>query len=539
MELGQSLLLALKAEGVKEIFGLPGDFALPFFKVIEESKILPCYTLSHEPAVGFAADAAARLRRRPCVAAVTYGAGALNMVNAVAAAYAERSPVVVVSGGPGAADRNSGLGVHHQAKRLRSQLDIYREVTCAQAVLDDPERVPEQVAQVLARCRAESRPVYLEIPRDLVSAECESIPVHSASPVDADVLEACIAEVAERIAAAKHPVMLVGVEIRRYGLEQPVTELAQKLGIEVFTTFMGRGLLANSDVPVGGTYMGRAGDQAVAAAVDGSDALLMLGVILADSNFAVSANGIDSRAAIIAADGEVQLGFHTYHDLPLVNFVEGLVDKVAARTAPAIQPELPPRGLIADGEAILPKDIVCAVNDLFAEVGRMPVASDMGDCLFTAMDFAPTRLVAPGYYATMGFGVPAGLGLQAASGERVMIVVGDGAFQMTGWELLNCSRYGWDPLVLVFNNASWEMLRVFQPESEFNNLDMLEFADIAKNLGGDGYKATTRAELRDALATASATRGKFQLIDIRLARGDISPRLHSFVAGFQRLRNQP
>ena len=120
MNLAQSLLRALKARGVAEIFGIPGDFALPLFKVIEESKILPLYTLSHEPALGFAADAAARFHTRPSVAAVTYGAGALNMVNPIAAAYSEKSPVVVVSGGPGLADRSTGLLLHHQAKRLSS-----------------------------------------------------------------------------------------------------------------------------------------------------------------------------------------------------------------------------------------------------------------------------------------------------------------------------------------------------------------------------------------------------------------------------------
>jgi indolepyruvate decarboxylase len=343
--------------------------------------------------------------------------------------------------------------------------------------------------------------------------------------------------VAERVASAERPVMLVGVEIRRFGVEKAVTALAQKLGIEVFTTFMGRGLLADSG-RVGGTYMGSAGDPAVAAAVEGSDALLMLGVILADSNFGVAADGIDPHAAIIAANGEVTLGFHSYHDLPLANFVEGLVKGVVKRNAPPVQPEVPPTGLVADDNPIQPSDVARAVNDLFRRQGRMPVAADMGDCIFTAMDFAPTRLVAPGYYATMGFGVPAGLGLQVASGERVMIVVGDGAFQMTGWELLNCARYGWDPLVLVFNNASWEMLRAFQPESTFNDLDTLEFAEIARTLGGDGFKATTRLELEQALSQAAANRGRFQLIDVRIGRGVISPRLERFVAGFERLRSQ-
>ena len=84
-----------------QVFGIPGDFVLAFFKVVEESGILPLYTLSHEPSVGFAADAAARVAGGPGVAVVTYGAGALNLVNPVAAAYAEKSPLVVISGAPG------------------------------------------------------------------------------------------------------------------------------------------------------------------------------------------------------------------------------------------------------------------------------------------------------------------------------------------------------------------------------------------------------------------------------------------------------
>ena len=96
--LATSLLQGLKDHGAREIFGIPGDFVLPFFKVIEESGILPHYTLSHEPGVGFAADAAARYQSGLGVAVITYGAGAFNLVNPIAGAYAERSPVVVVAG---------------------------------------------------------------------------------------------------------------------------------------------------------------------------------------------------------------------------------------------------------------------------------------------------------------------------------------------------------------------------------------------------------------------------------------------------------
>ena len=135
----------------------------------------------------------------------------------------------------------------------------------------------------------------------------------------------------------------------------------------------------------------------------------------------------------------------------------------------------------------------------------------------------------------MGYGVPAGLGLQAATGRRPLILVGDGAFQMTGWELGNCRRYGWDPIVLLFNNASWEMLRTFQPESAFNDLDRWGFAEMAAGMGGDGRRVGTRAELKAALDKAVAKRGRFQLIDVTLSRGALSGTLQRFVAGMKRL----
>ena len=166
--LAHALLDALKARGAGEIFGIPGDFALPFFREIERTRTLPLYTLSHEPGVGFAADAAARYRSGLSVAAVTYGAGALNMVNPTAQAYAEKSPVVVISGAPGAAEGQHGLGLHHQVKHLDSQHLIYKELTAAQAVLNDAASAPAEIARVLDAARRLSRPVYIELPRDMV-----------------------------------------------------------------------------------------------------------------------------------------------------------------------------------------------------------------------------------------------------------------------------------------------------------------------------------------------------------------------------------
>jgi indolepyruvate decarboxylase len=539
--LATALLYGLKDHGARELFGIPGDFVLPFFKVVEESAILPHYTLSHEPAVGFAADAAARYHCGLGVAVVTYGAGAFNLVNAVAGAYAERSPVVVIAGAPGARERASGFLLHHQARAIDSQLAVFKEITCAQAVLSDPASAPHEIARVLRSARELSLPVYIELPRDLVGAATEPVPVLPRRPADADALAECAEEILAKLAAAKSAAIIVDVEIRRYGIEDRVAALARKLGLSVVTTFMGRGLLDDASDVLSGTYLGAAGDAAVTDLVERADVLLLLGVILSDTNFALSHRRLDPRGTVLAIDRTVRVGHHVYSNLPL----EDLVDALLARARPirsGIRRRPPAtvyaRGMPADDAPIAPSDIACAINDLFDRYGTLPMTSDMGDCLFTAMEIENSALAAPGYYAGMGFGVPAGIGVAAATGRRPLVLVGDGAFQMTGWELGNCRRYGFDPIVVLFNNASWEMLRVFQPESGFNDLDDWNFAQIAPSLGGRGERVTTRRELAAALERAVAARGVFSIVEVMLPRGVTSRTLARFVAGFQAAREK-
>jgi indolepyruvate decarboxylase len=539
--LGQVLLDALKAHGAREIFGIPGDFVLPFFKLIEESSTLPFYTLSHEPAVGFAADAAARFHGAPSVAVVTWGAGAFNLVNAVAGAYAERVPVVVISGAPGMHERASGWHLHHMARALDTQARIFAEITCDQAPLFDPHTAPAEIARVLRAAREHSLPVYLELPRDLVGVEAAPVTPLPPRPAEPEALAECADEILGRLAAAAQPVMLVDVELRRYGVERAAAALARRLALPVVTTFMGRGLLSDDKDIVAGTYMGAAGQPSITQLIEDSDAPLLMGVILSDTNFAVSRKKIDVRRAILAINREVFIGHHVYRDIPIAELLDALLTRAtpvqrAGRQFAALQYA---HGLAADATPLAPSDIACAINDLFAAHGPMPIASDIGDCLFTAMEIANSALVAPGYYAGMGYGVPAGLGAAVATGERPLILVGDGAFQMTGFELGNCRRYGWDPIVIVFNNASWEMLRAFQPESRFNDLDDWGFARLADALGGRGVRVATRAELVAALAAAHASRGRFQLIEVMLPRGTTSDTLARFVTGYKAARSQP
>jgi len=309
------------------------------------------------------------------------------------------------------------------------------------------------------------------------------------------------------------------------------------LSVPVVTSFMGRGLLAGHHSLLCGTYMGVAGDPQLTDMVEEADALFLLGVILSDTNLGTSRKKLNLKRCIVAQDGSVSMGYHSYPDLPLAALIDSMIERLSniplgiKPRALGCKPARYPYNLPADESPIVPDDIACGVNDMVKRYPETQIVADVGDALFVAMDIADTGLAAPGYYASMGYAVPAGLGIQAATGMRPLIIVGDGAFQMTGWELGNCGRYHWDPIVIVLNNSGWEMLRAFQPESRFNDLNCWRFAELAQALGGEGVRVQTRSQLAKALHDAFQRREKFQLIEVIVPRGKTSRTMSQFVSG--------
>src|SRR4249920_1276874 len=176
MPLGKFLFEYLYRKGVRHSFGIPGDFALPTFTWLEKSKI-QSITMTHEPAAGFAADAYSRINGIGLVC-VTYCVGGLNMLNPIAGAYAEKSPVVVVSGAPGRKDREKDPLLHHKVKTFETQRRVYDEVTVASAVLLDEQTAASEIMRVVDACLKHKRPVYIEMPHDMVDREIP-IPAHS------------------------------------------------------------------------------------------------------------------------------------------------------------------------------------------------------------------------------------------------------------------------------------------------------------------------------------------------------------------------
>jgi len=169
MPLGEFLFEYLYRRGVRHSFGVPGDFALPTFTWLERSKI-QSVTMTHEPSAGFAADAYSRINGIGLVC-VTYCVGGLNVLNAIAGAYAEKSPVVVVSGAPGRKDREKDPLLHHKVKTFETQRRVYDEVTVASTVLLEEQRAASEIVRCVEACLRHKRPVYIEVPHDIVDRD--------------------------------------------------------------------------------------------------------------------------------------------------------------------------------------------------------------------------------------------------------------------------------------------------------------------------------------------------------------------------------
>ena len=156
MQLGNYLVAYLRKMGLTHLFGIPGDLVIQLFMKFGQPHDIRVITSSHEPGAGFAVDGYARATGKIGVLCVTYGAGGHNVVNSVAGSYAERVPVLVISGGPGEEKRKLGVLVHHQAREIESQFYIFHEITCAAKIIDDPRTAATDIDEVVQEYLASS-----------------------------------------------------------------------------------------------------------------------------------------------------------------------------------------------------------------------------------------------------------------------------------------------------------------------------------------------------------------------------------------------
>lgn len=226
----------LRLRGVDHVFGVPGDFVLKFFEHLEGSDLQVVNTCDEQGA-GFAADAYARLRGLGVVC-VTYGVGGLKIANTTAQAYAEESPVVVISGAPGLEEQRRGALLHHVIRGYDNQRRIFEHLTVATAVLDDPDLACRDIDRVIDAAMLHKRPVYIEIPRDMTLVEVSRPVAHPAAlpPSDGPTLAAAVGDAVAMLRAAQQPVAFLGLQTVRFGLLPTALRLIERSAIPTAVT---------------------------------------------------------------------------------------------------------------------------------------------------------------------------------------------------------------------------------------------------------------------------------------------------------------
>jgi indolepyruvate decarboxylase len=528
--IGQYLIDRLHTLGVEHVFGVPGDYILGLYNLLQDSP-LRVVNMTREDSAGFAADAYARMHGLGCVA-VTYCVGGLSLCNSIAGAYAEKSPVVVIGGSPGVSERAHNPLLHHKVKGFETQLEVFEKITAATAVLDDPWTAFNEIDRVLSAAVRFKRPVYIELPRDRVHAKplTPIRPPAELPPSDPDALREALDEAEAMLKAAKRPMILADVEIHRFGLQDDLLALAEGAGLPIATTILGKSVISESHPLFVGVYEGGMGRDEVTQFVESADCLLMLGCFLSDINLGIFTAQLDPSRCIDATSEDLRIRHHHYQDVRLDDFIRGL----HARGLKLPAPQVPPRPHAFNGPWIAEPDAPVTVARLFARLNemlddKMVVIADIGDALFGAADMTVTRrteFLGPAYYTSMGFAVPAAVGAGMANRElRPLVIVGDGAFQMTGLELSSVARHGLNPIVVVLNNHGYTTER-FLLDGPFNDIHDWAYHKVPEVLGtGLGLEVRTEGQLDVALKAALAHTESFSLLNVHVDPFDKSPAL--------------
>lgn len=527
--IGGYLIQRLQDYGIRDLFGIPGDFVLHFYGLLEESPIRVIGT-TREDCAGYAADGYARVNGMGAVC-VTYCVGGLSLCNSIAGAYAEKSPVVVISGAPGMEERRSDPLLHHKVRDFNTQREVFEKITVATASLDDPLTAFREIDRCLEAAARYKRPVYLELPRDRVHSQ----PMYPYTPrpekyeSNPQALAAAIEEAVTRLEAAEKPVLIAGVEVHRFGLRKPLLQFAEKHDLPICATLLGKSVVSEKHPLYVGVYEGAMGRETVRRFVEESDCVILAGTFMSDINLGIFTAHLDPAKCIYVTSEQLRIGYHHFHDVRLNEFVQGLGKaklKVVKRPLPQQKQTF---------EAFKPKpDAPVTTHRLFARINElldenMVVVADVGDSLFGASDltiYRHTEFISPAYYTSMGFAIPAALGVQVANQAlRPIVLVGDGAFQMTCLELSTVLRHNFNPIVIVLNNKGYTTERFLQ-EGPFNDILNWNYHRLPDLLGGGwGFEVHTENELDQALNASLSNQEAFSLLNVHLEMTDISPAL--------------
>ncbi|SNY50108.1 alpha-keto acid decarboxylase family protein [Paractinoplanes atraurantiacus] len=529
----------LRQAGVSHLFGVPGDFNLNLLDGLAEVPGLRWTGSPNELGAGYAADAYARTRGLAALI-TTYGVGELSAINAVAGSAAEDAPVLHIVGSPRTGTVAAGALVHHTLAdgdfghfhRAYAEISVTTEVLTA-------DRAGEQIDAVIVAARRERKPAYLSVPQDLALHHIPAAPLREPLKITSDpiAVRGFSAAVRELLTRAERPVLVVGQLAARYRLGERIAGL----GLPMVTQLAAKGVIDEGTPGYLGDYAGTMLDPVPAAAVDAADVVLHLGSVqTAELTGFFSARPIDDRTVWTSATVS-GVGEQRFEDVLFPDAVEAVAAALGA--SPAATVGASPAATVGasptasaphsgpDDDELTQAGLWRALQEWLPE--HTALIADTGTAYWGALSLrlpAGTTFVGQPIWNSIGWALPAVLGQGLAEPDRrPVLMIGDGAAQMTIQELGTIAAAGLRPVILLLNNRGYTIERALQsPQAVYNDVTPWNWRALVAGLTGpetDYHHAATPTELDKALRGAGDHPDRLAFIEVQLDAYDTPPLL--------------
>jgi indolepyruvate decarboxylase len=536
----------LAERGVTALFGVPGATCDEMFTAARAEKFEIIVTSSDLEA-GYAADGYARLKGLGAVC-VTYGVGTMSLVAAIGGAYAERSPLVLINGGPSAADlaglRNQGLLFSHSIGKEQADFRIFSEVT-AHAVRVTERDATRQVDAALSEAIRRQRPVYIEVPKDLWNRTypAPASPLNITQPPTGE--EPGLARtIINDLQGAARPALLLGIEIQRYGLAKEAAALVERLQIPYSTTMLAKSVIPETTTGFVGVYDGVNAPPSVRQIVEKADTILALGCVLGYQlrNFVRAPH----RRKYLAADGTVREGTNARGKMELRALIRALhavpwtpnAQLVARTRLPGLtfeerrKREQYPAAPVSHEAGLRYEDVLRSVSNALNQ--NVITISDTSLSMYPAADLnvvGTNAHLCNGVWQSIGYSVGAAVGVAVAQGRRPLVICGDGGFQMTAQALSTLVKYQLKSTVVVLDNGLHAIEQWLLDSSYFNSdankpipflsVHRWNYAAISEAMGFTFARAVATTVQLDAALKDAATHDGPALIAATLKQHDL------------------
>ncbi|WP_419419390.1 thiamine pyrophosphate-binding protein [Legionella sp. D16C41] len=552
---GTYLAQRLQDLGIKDYFAIPGDYNLGLLDELLKNTSLNMINCCNELNAGYAADGYARVTGVAALV-LTYSVGGLSAVNAVAGAYAENLPIIVISGGPNTNSVQDAEILHHTlaTENYSYVREIFAKITAHSIFIHKPSDAPMQIDTAIAIALEQRKPVYIEIACN-ISNLAVSPPTKRALNVkrlsDTSSLEAAIAHAVEKLNAAVKPVLIAGSKSRCCEATAMIESLSQACGYALAAMPDAKGFVSEQHPNYIGIYWGPVSSPGCSEIVESSDLYFFVGPNFNDYTTVGHVCNIQPKKLIMIADGSVSIAGTVYTEVYMNEFLRGLQDKLKYNDT-----SLKAYKRI-EGSAPLytePDDLNSPLTTrfLFGQIQKLlssdyAVLAETGDSWFNGM-----RLNLPEdcqfeiqmQYGSIGWSVGALLGMQAAlhNKKRVIALIGDGSFQMSAQEISTLVRYGYKPIIFLMNNASYT-IEVQIHDGLYNVINNWHYATLIDVFNGDNgkaraFRAHTHQELLDVIKEAKQA-DTLCFIEVFLDKDDCNKNLLEWGARVAAYNNRP